>query len=470
MAVARGLSASGSAAPPLPERRRFLATVGLGVAATTLRPASLRAAGANDRLRIAVIGCGGRGFANLSQVAKSHDGHGTEITVLCDVFEPSLLKAGELHPKARRVADLRRVYDHADEFDAVVVSTCEHTHAYATLPALKLGKHVYCEKPLSWNVDEARRVRLAAREAKVATQMGIQIHAGDNYRRVVELVRSGAIGAVAEVHVWVGRAWGRHASPEEAKKHGDIVAVMERPTTADPVPAGLDWDLWLGPAPARPFSTAYFPGPKWYRWWDFGNGTMSDLGSHWNDLPFWALDLDAPTSVEAFGPPPHPEIAPASMLAVYDYPARTLADGSVRPALKLTWYQGTERPPQVSDGSIPAWGSGCLFVGTRGMLLADYGKHVLLPEKQFEGFVRPDRSIASSPGQHQEWLAACRGAGQASCGFEYAGLLTEANHLGNVAYRVGRKIRWDSSAMACPGVPEAAAFLVRTPRAGWSLT
>ncbi|MCX7412014.1 MAG: Gfo/Idh/MocA family oxidoreductase [Planctomycetia bacterium] len=470
MAPAGGFSAAGPSASPPPARRRFLATIGLGVAATALRPASLRAAGANDRLRIAVIGCGGQGFSNLSRVAASPDGNVTDITVLCDVFEPSLLKAGELQPKARRVADLRRVYDHADEFDAVVVSCCEHTHAYATLPALKLGKHVYCEKPLAWNVDEARRVRLAAREAKVATQMGIQIHAGDNYRRVVELVRGNAIGPVTEVHVWVGRAWGRHASSEEATRHGDIVAAMERPTTADPVPAGLDWDLWLGPAPERPFSTAYFPGPRWYRWWDFGNGTMSDLGSHWNDLPFWALDLDAPTAVEAFGPPPHPEIAPASMRAVYDYPARTLADGSVRPALKLTWYQGTERPPQVSDGSIPAWGSGCLFVGKNGMLLANYGNHMLLPEKQFEGFVRPDRSIPSSPGQHQEWLAACRGVGQASCGFEYSGLLTEANHLGNVAYRVGRKIPWDSSAMACPGAPEASAFLVRKPRAGWSLT
>jgi len=449
---------------PLASRRTLLTAAGAGAAGAILRPASLRAAGANDRMRIAVIGCGGRGFGNLSQVEKGND-----ITVLCDVSEPNLSRAGERHPRARRLADLRRVFDHAGEFDAVVVSTCEHTHAYATLPALRLGKHVYCEKPLSWNVDEARRVRLAAREAKVATQMGIQIHAGDNYRRVVELVRSGAIGPISEAHVWVGRAWGRHASAEESKRHGDIVSVSERPAGADPVPAGLDWDLWLGPAPARPFNSVYFPGPKWYRWWDFGNGTMSDLGSHWNDLPFWALDLDAPTSIEAFGPPPHPEIAPASMRAKYEYPERRLASGKTRPPLTLTWYQGTERPPQVADGSVPAWGSGCLFVGTKGMILADYGKHLLLPEKDFEGFERPARTIPSSPGQHEEWLAACRGEGEATCGFEYAGLLTEANHLGNVAYRVGRRIRWDSAAMECPGTPEARPFLVRTPRAGWSL-
>lgn len=448
-----------------PSRRTFLAATG-AAAGAVLRPASLRAAGANDRLRIAAIGTGGRGGANLAQIAKDA---GVDVTVLCDVYEPNLLRAAERHPQARKLADLRRVFDHADEFDAVVVSTCEHTHAYATLPALRLGKHVYCEKPLSWNVDEARRVRLAAREQKVATQMGIQIHAGENYRRVVELVRSGAVGPIGEVHVWVGRAWGRHATPDDARKHGDIVAVMERPAEAEPVPAGLDWDLWLGPAPVRPFNGAYFPGPRWYRWWDFGNGTMSDLGSHWNDLPFWALDLDAPTSIEAFGPPPHPEIAPASMRAVYEYPARTLASGETRPAVVLTWHQGTERPPQVRDGSVPDWGSGCLFVGTKGMILADYGRHVLLPEKDFEGFARPEPSIPSSPGQYEEWLAACRGEGQATCGFEYSGLLTEANHLGNVAYRLGRKIRWDSSAMACPGAPEAAPLLSRAPREGWSL-
>ncbi len=449
-----------------PTRRAMLATAAAAAAGAASRPAWLRAAGANDRLRIAAIGTGGRGGANLAQVAK-HEG--VDVTVVCDVFEPNLARAAELHPRARKLADLRRVFDHADEFDAVVVSTCEHTHAYAALPALRLGKHVYCEKPLTWNVDEARRVRLAARDAKVATQMGIQIHAGENYRRVVELVRSGAVGPIAEAHVWVGRAWGRHASPEDAKRQGDIVSVMERPTEAEPVPAGLDWDLWLGPAPARPFHGVYFPGPRWYRWWDFGNGTMSDLGSHWNDLPFWALELDAPTSIEGFGPPPHPEIAPASMRAVYEYPARTLASGATRPAVTLTWHQGTERPPQVREGTVPDWGSGCLFVGTKGMILADYGRHVLLPETEFEGFERPEPSIPRSPGQHEEWLAACRGTGRATCGFEYAGLLTEANHLGNVAYRLGRKIRWDSAALACPGTPEAAPLLARTPRAGWSL-
>ena len=158
----------------------------------------------------------------------------------------------------------------------MVVSTCEHTHAFATLPALQLGKHVYCEKPLTYNIEEARVIRMAARKAKVSTQMGIQMHASDNYRRVVELIHSGAIGKVREVHVWHSRAWGWHESIEAARKNKDRFLVVNTPKESNPVPKGLNWDLWLGPAPARPFHNDYFPGPKWYRWWDFGNGTMSD--------------------------------------------------------------------------------------------------------------------------------------------------------------------------------------------------
>ena len=158
------------------------------------------------------------------------------------------------------------------------MSTCEHTHAFATMLALQHQKHVYCEKPLTHNIWEARRIREAAAKSRVATQMGIQIHATENYRQVVELVQSGAIGLVNEVHVWVSRAWGWQ-SQEAAKRNKDLLWVVERPTQPQPVPAGLDWDLWLGPAPARPFNSVYFPGPKWYRWWDFGNGTMSDLAA-----------------------------------------------------------------------------------------------------------------------------------------------------------------------------------------------
>ena len=355
------------------------------------------------------------------------------------------------------------MYDHARDFDAVVVSTCEHTHAMATMAALKEGKHVYCEKPLTHNVWEARLIREAAAKAKVTTQMGIQIHAGDNYRRVVELIRAQAIGAVSEVHVWVARAWGLQ-SEEDAKKHEDIVFVEDRPKEVHAVPKELDWDLWLGPAPKRPFNDVYVPGPKWYRWWDFGNGTMSDLGSHWNDLPFWALDLKVPLTIKSSGPPPHPEIAPASMQATYEYGPRGTA-----PAVTLTWYQGVNKPPIWENGGIPQWKSGVLFVGDKGMLLSDYGKYLLLPEKQFEGFQRPAQSIPNSIGHHAEWVNACKTGEPTTCNFEYSGWLTEANHLGNVAYRVGKKLEWDPVAMRCKNAPEADAFLRRKYRSGWKL-
>jgi hypothetical protein len=193
-----------------------------------------------------------------------------EVVALCDVNARSLAAASKRYSDARTYADFRELYKQADDLDGVVVSTAEHTHAYATMPALKMGKHVYCEKPLTYNIGEARAITQAAASAKVATQMGTQIHAGDNYHRVVELIQSGAIGNVTEAHVWVGRAWGLQ-SEEESKANGDIVFVTERPTEAMEPPEYIDWDLWIGPAPYRPYHDVYLPGPKWYRWWDFGN-------------------------------------------------------------------------------------------------------------------------------------------------------------------------------------------------------
>jgi predicted dehydrogenase len=439
------------------DRRTFLGSSVLAAGALAA-PRFLRARGANDKLNIAVIGTGGRGASNLAGVSSEN------IVALCDVSKAALNRAAARHPRARKTDDFRKLFDHAKDFDAVVVSTCEHTHAFATLPALRLRKHVYCEKPLTYNVHEARVIREAAAKAKVATQMGTQIHAEDNYRRVVELIQTGAIGPVREVHVWVGRAWGLQ-SAEDAKKNHDIVHVNDRPKESVVPPADLSWDLWLGPAPARPFHPVYVPGPKWYRWWDFGNGTMSDLGSHWNDLPFWALKLRAPETVEASGPKPHPEIAPASMQAAYRFGAR-----EKMPAVRLTWYQGAEKPALWSKGRIPKWDSGALFVGDKGMLLADYAKHVLLPEKEFAGFERPKPFIPKSPGHHAEWIEACKTGKPTTCNFEYAGWLTEANHLGNVAFRVGRKLVWDAKAMKAKGCPEADAYLRRDYRKGWKLT
>jgi len=424
-----------------------------------MAPAFLRGQNLNRKLNIAVIGVGGRGGSNLAEVGKTEN-----IVAICDVADAALNSAQKKFPDAKRFKDFRQLYEIEKEFDSVVVSTSEHTHAFATLPALKLGKHVYCEKPLTYNIWEARKIREAAARAKVATQMGTQIHAGNNYRRVVELVQTGAIGPVRGVHVWVGRAWGWQSAEAAARNH-DIVSVRERPTETSAVPPGLDWDLWLGPAPFRPFNSVYYPGPKWYRWWDFGNGTMSDLGSHWNDLPFWALKLQAPLTIEAGGPPPDPEIAPASMHAIYEYGAR----GEL-PPVRLTWHQGEDKPEIWSEGGIPKWDSGVLFIGSNGrMLLADYDKHVLLPEKDFADFKRPDPFIPKSLGHHAEWIHACKTGEPTTCNFQYAGWLTEANHLGNVAYRAGQKLVWNSAKLRVTNTHAADRFIRRDYRKGWKL-
>jgi predicted dehydrogenase len=439
-------------------RRQFLEATGLTVTSGLLGfPSLLRAASPNEKLNLAIIGCGGRGAGNLGEVSSEN------IVALCDVNERQLDAAAKRFPQARKFTDFRKLYEGARDFDAVVVSCAEHTHAFATLPALQLGKHVYCEKPLTHSVWEARIITEAAKKAKVATQMGTQIHANSNYRRVVELVQTGAIGSVTEAHVWVGRAWGWQGS-QAAKRHGDIVSVTERPAGASPIPPGLHWDLWLGPAPERPFHEVYFPGPKWYRWWDFGGGTMSDLGSHWNDLPFWALKLDHPLTIEASGPPPHPEIAPASMTATYEYGAR----GEL-PGVKLTWYQGEEKPALLREGRIPKWDSGVLFVGSKGMLLADYGKLLLLPQEQYQDFEAPAPFIPASLGHHKEWIHACKTGAPTTCNFDYSGPLTEANHLGNVAYRVGRKLQWNHGKLKVTNAPEAAQLIRRKYRKGWKL-
>jgi predicted dehydrogenase len=438
-------------------RRRFLRDGVMASAVTLGFPAILSSRSPNSKLNIAIIGAGGRGADNTAAVA------GENIVALCDVDGANLAKAAAKYPQARTYKDFRKLYEKADDIDAVVVSTAEHTHAVATMPALRLKKHVYCEKPLTHDVREARAIVEAARGAGVVTQMGIQIHSGDNYRRVVEIIQSDAIGPVNEVHVWVSRAWGWQTE-EEAKANADIVFVQERPTGEMPVPEGLDWDLWIGPAPYRPYNEVYLPGPKWYRWWDFGNGTMSDLGSHWIDLPFWALKLDAPLTIEASGPPPNAEIAPASMSARYTYGSR----GEL-PGLTLTWYQGSEKPGIWKEGGIPQWKSGALFIGKKGMLLADYGKYVLLPEKDFAEFQPPPQVFPKSPGQQEEWVNACKTGERASCDFSYSGRLTEANHLGNVAYRAGRKIEWDSKNLRISNDTGANSFLSQEYREGWSL-
>ena len=439
-------------------RRSFLRTSLVVAGACTFgAPAFLRGQNLNNKLDIGIIGCGGRGGFAVQSSAQEN------IVALCDVAEDRLNRVGEAHPKARKYVDFRKLLDKAKDLDAITVATAEHTHAFATLGALQLRKHVYCEKPLTHSIGEARVIARAAAKAKVATQMGTQIHAGANYRRVVELIQTGAIGPVREAHVWVSRAWGWQ-TPEEAAANGDIVKVQERPTGSSPVPAGLNWDLFLGPAPERPFHDVYWPGPKWYRWWDFGSGTMSDMGSHLNDLPFWALKLRDPLTIEAEGPPPHPEIAPASMLARYTYGPR----GNM-PPVTVTWHQGTKKPSYFTEGKIPQWGMAILFVGDQGMLLSDYDKHVLLPENKFKDFKRPEPFLPPSPGHFEQWLLACKTGQPTDSNFEYAAALTIANHLGNMAYRLGKRLEWDPVKLKVRNVREADRLIHKVYRRGWKM-
>ena len=342
--------------------------------------------------------------------------------------------------------DLRRVFDHVKDFDAVVVSTAEHTHAFATYLALTHGKHVYCEKPLTYNIWEARLIReLAAKYPKLSTQMGNQGHASPMRRRVKEVLDTGVIGPVREVHVWADRAWGLQdaASAEKFdKQHGfwKGIQIVDRFKEEMQPPPNMHWDLWLGPAPARPYHDTYFPGPRWYRWWDFANGTMSDLGSHDNDVPYTVLDIKQPLTVEAKSPNvpvAHKELAPATMMVVYEFPASP----SGAPPVKLVWHQGDSKPP----GWVPEWGGRSnLFIGDKGMLLSAGNNIRLLPEEKFKDFQMPPETLPRSPGHWIEWVNYAKGEGPVpGSNFQYSGWTTEANHLGNVAFRTGKKIEWD---------------------------
>jgi predicted dehydrogenase len=279
--------------------------------------------------------------------------------------------------------------------------------------------------------------------------MGTQIHATDNYRRVVELVRAGAVGKIHEAHAWVNSRW-----------HGG-----NRPTEQPPVPAPLHWDLWLGPAPHRPYHPTYLP-QNWRRWWDFGNGTMGDMACHLLDLVFWSLELKHPTSIVAEGPPVHPETSPDGVRVEYQFEKREGQPDVAQPAMKVVWYDGTKLPREIHGQSVP--GFGVAFVGDRGILWADYGRHQLLPEKDFADYQKPAPSIPKSVGHHQEWINACKNGAATSCPFSYSGRLTETVLLGPVAYRSGEKLTWDPVKFTT-GSDRADALLQREYRAGWSL-
>ncbi len=408
-----------------------------------------RKASANERLNLGVIGVAGRGGENLKGVGSQN------IVALCDVDSQKLEGAAKAHPAAAKYRDYRALLER-DDLDGVVVSTPDHCHAVIAVAALKSGRHVYCEKPLTRTVSEARAVADAARSGGRVTQMGNQIHSGSNYRRVVEVIQSGAIGDVTEVHHWVDGSWDVRKRPEP-----------------DPVPAHLDWEQWLGPVPFREYSDQYVPF-NWRRWWAFGGGTLSDFCCHHIDLSVWALQLGLPTRVEASGSEPHVECAPLRLKVKYDFPARRAdswgnAGPRDLPAVRLTWHHGGERPPQFAEGALPKWGDGTLFVGGKGMMLADYGKYRLFPEADFAGFQPPAPWIPNSPGQHEEWIRAIRGGEANLCPFEYGAKVTEIGLLGNVAHRVQQPLDWDAKAMRATNCPEADRFIRHEYRPGWKI-
>jgi predicted dehydrogenase len=225
----------------------------------------------------------------------------------------------------------------------------------------------------------------------------------------------------------------------------------------------LHWDLWLGPAPERPYHPTYQPA-NWRRWWDFGGGTLGDMGCHYMDLPFWALKLRHPTSVETIGPPVHPETAPDWKIVTWEFPAR----GDM-PGLAFTWTDGNRRAAAFEKYKLPTWGDGVLFVGSKGTLIADYDRYQLLPESEFKDFTRPPESIPTSIGHYNEWIQACKIGSPTTCNFDYSGALTETVLLGNVAFRVGKKIEWDAEKLYSPNCPEAERFIRREYRKGWTL-
>jgi predicted dehydrogenase len=400
----------------------------------------------NEKLNIGVIGVANRAFQNIKGVDHQN------IVAMCDVDESFMAGTKKDLPGAKTYFDYRKMLEQKD-IDAVVVSTPDHTHAIATIDSLNSGRHVYCEKPLTHTISETRAVmKTAARNKKLATQMGTQIHATDNYRRIVELLQSGAIGTVRDVHVWVDSAY----------------TAPGKPTEKPPVPANLHWDQWLGPVPFEPYFTDYHPR-WWRRYWKFGGGSLGDMGCHHVDLSHWALGLRYPTSVETEGPTPDAYATCPWLIARYEYPAN-----GKQPPVKLTWYHGVKdgkdvRPPHFAEGKLPKWGNGSLFVGDKGMLLGDYGHYVLLPQKDFAGFQTPKHSIPRSMGHHEEWIHACKTGAPTTCNFEYAGALTESILLGNVAFRTGKKIEWDFKEMRAKNCPEADQYIQHQYRDGWKI-
>jgi len=461
-------------------RRRFIQQASAAAVSATLVPRRvLGGAGytpPSETLNVAIIGSGGQGLHNMRALLAEDD---VQIVAVADVMEeadysqfyyggtagriPALKmvdrktaegqEAGQ-NKKCQGYVDFRKMLDIEKSIDAVLIATPDHMHAVASMAAIARGKHVYCEKPLARTVYETRRVTEAARRAKVATQMGNHGHSGSGIRLTVEWIRDGVIGDVREVH-----AWSSGVPNSEFR---------DRPLERPPVPKGLDWDLWLGPAARRPYHPTYAPY-RWRRWWDFGTGTLGDMACHNMDPAFWALDLGHPASVEARCAGLHNETVPYAATVYYQFPAR-----GNKPPVKLVWYSGLKppRPEELGEGrDLIGGGNGILFVGDKGKLMCEgwAGSPRLVPMEKTREYKKPQASIPRSKGHHRDWINACKGGNLASSNFDYSGHLAEVVLLGNVAIRAQKKILWDGPNLKALNCPEANALLRPEYHNGWVL-
>jgi predicted dehydrogenase len=429
----------------------------------------------SDKITLAGIGTGGQGIQNMMALAQFPE---VQVVAVCDVNrggggylswnwgqgrelreagrEPTRAAVEEYYAKERPSGAFKGIRTYSDyrellakeDVDAVMIATPDHSHAVITMAALKQKKHVYCEKPLAYTVNETRQVAEAARRAGVATQLGNQGQASEEARLTCEFIADGAIGNVHEVQVWSpARFW-------------PWPAWEGRPKETPPVPEGLDWDLWLGPAPARPYHPAYCPW-TWRNWWDFGTGLLGDLGCHKMSTIFKALKLTHPTSVEACSTRVDSDIYPLGVIAYFEFPAR----GDM-PPVKLTWYDGGLKPPVPKDLEPERGISDVMYFGDKGTLMG----HRLVPETKMQAYGRPPKKLERSPGHHKEWVDACRGGKPAGANFvDHAGVLTETCMLGNVALRAGKKLMWDGPNFKITNDEAANKLLHREYRDGWSL-
>ena len=413
----------------------------------------------NNKLNIAGIGVGGQGGHDVDQFSSEN------IVALCDVDEAHAARVFKKYPNAKRYKDFRQMLDQDKSIDAVVVGTPDHLHAIVSVTAIKHGKHVYCEKPLTRTVYEARAVAKAAREAKVATQMGNQGMAFEGNRLINEWLWAGAIGPVREVHVWSDRPTHRGKMPLWWPQG------VERPKDTPQVPDTLDWDLWLGPAPVRPYHSAYVPF-RWRGWWDFGTGGLGDMGIHNLAPVFSALKLGAPDTVQASSTPVFAETVPLAAIVHYQFPAR----GDM-PPVQLHWYDGgllPERPAELGENAVLDAEDGIIFVGDKGKMLVKGwgGEHPrLIPESADKAYQRPPKTLPRSIGHYKEWVQACKTGSPTRSNFDFAGPLTEAVLLGSVCIRNGGdRLVWDSANLKITNDPDANKYLHYEYRKGWSLS